>query len=1054
MKNDLQKAVDQLRHALDATGVTDAQLLSRFITERDEAAFAALVRRHGPMVLGVCRRILGNRHDTDDAFQATFLILVQRARSVANHQAIGAWLHTVACRSAQQAKVRNMRRQYRERQVDPLPDPQTPPAEPQDWQPVLDQELNHLPEKYRAVVILCDLQGRPRREAARQLNLAEGTLCSRLSRGRRMLATRLTRHGITLSGGALAVAVAEASACVPAALVARTTQSAVLVTAGQMTALSTPISAIISGVTRSMFLARLRAMLPVVMALLLGAGALAAWAGGQAGTSGQPKKGADGTITGRVVHADDGTPVGGADVRLFRRGTYSGTPPVRRTTANAQGEFTFDGVAPGDYGVWALHGNLASRSRMFETEKVTVGPDGAAKPVILKMRPGILVRVQVLGQKDGKPIAGARVRLIWTDTDRDHYTDADGRVELPALTAETMHIEASAKDHAAVTHILNLANEQPASLEMKLAAGGSVEGRITDQDGKPLAKVGINIYGGAQGSTPLEYVETDADGRYRFNHLNLGEALKLYAAKLDYLAQWTDFSVDPAKRAHHLDLVLKKRPHGGSVYGVVTDPQGKPVAGAEIFNPGGSSTEVRKAKTDGQGKYRLEDVYADGQGHQMVVRAKGLAPRRVEFRPGSADQPAEVNVRLEPGHKIKGIVLNETGKPVPGVWVFYAHGDNPHGMYFGGRAATDAKGRFQVDSLPADTPFSFRAEGYTQLSDQKLALDGDDEVVVVLKSQGMIKGRVVDAATGKPLKRFTVSITFSPDSQPGEPSGGLPASLGSPGEEFVPADGQFVLKGLIAGMPLQLTVAAPGYRRQVLRRVVAETAGAAAPVDLRLSPEDPAKLLTLRGKLVNHKGLPVVGADLRLIAATDRPMQRDHFPFNWTMIESGQIEQVASVVQVQRLTTGADGTFLFQKVPGDVELELVYWGKGIPPARLDHLEGLSEKERGNLEIKALAPARIVGTIDRKTFPEFNSIQLSSNSRFYYAKVAADGKSFTFEDLPPGTYEVQVYGPAVRQPNDPGAFQTPLIGRRSVTIDEGGEEKVEMGSGELVPMQMP
>lgn len=172
------------------------------------------------------------------------------------------------------------------------------------------------------------------------------------------------------------------------------------------------------------------------------------------------------------------------------------------------------------------------------------------------------------------------------------------------------------------------------------------------------------------------------------------------------------------------------------------------------------------------------------------------------------------------------------------------------------------------------------------------------------------------------------------------------------------------------------------------------------------------------------------------------------------MIESGQIEQEAGVVQFQRLTTGADGSFLFQRVPGDVELELVYWGKGIPPGRADRLDALSAKDLGNLEIGALAPARIAGTIDRKVFPEFNSIQLSGNSRFFQAKVAADGKSFTIDDLPPGTYEMQVYGPAVRVPNMPGAFQTPVVGRRAVMLAAGQEESIEMGTADLVKDSAP
>jgi RNA polymerase sigma factor (sigma-70 family) len=289
MKNGLRKALDQLRSSLEPSGVSDAQLLKRFIAERDEAAFAALVRRHGPMVLGVCRRILHNSHDTDDAFQATFLVLVQKARSVLDRQAVGSWLYTVAFRSALEAKARNSRRHKREAQVKVMPHPEVAPAEPRDWQPVLDQELNRLPEKYRTPVILCDLEGRPRREIARQLNLAEGTLSSRLSRGRRMLAQKLTRHGITLSGGALAMSLSQASAGMPPSLVGLTTKSALLVAAGQMTAVSTSISVIMKGATQAMFFAKLKATLATVLTLVLTAGTLVYCASGQTGTTAKPQ---------------------------------------------------------------------------------------------------------------------------------------------------------------------------------------------------------------------------------------------------------------------------------------------------------------------------------------------------------------------------------------------------------------------------------------------------------------------------------------------------------------------------------------------------------------------------------------------------------------------------------------------------------------------------------------------------------------------------------------------------------------------------------------------
>jgi RNA polymerase sigma factor (sigma-70 family) len=280
MKNGLQKALDHLRYSLMPTGLSDAQLLNSFIAQRDEAAFAALVRKHGPMVMGVCRRILRNAHDTDDAFQATFLVLVQKVRSLANRQALASWLYTVAYRTALEARARNLRRQQRERQVD-VPHPEARATEAADWQPILDQELNRLPEKYRTPVILCELEGRPRKEVARQLGLAEGTLSSRLATARRMLAKKLAQHGITLSGGALAVAISEVSACVPPSLVLSTVKAALVVAAGQVGALMTPAAILSQGVIKAMFIAKLKTTVATVFAvLLLGTGGLVYCAGG------------------------------------------------------------------------------------------------------------------------------------------------------------------------------------------------------------------------------------------------------------------------------------------------------------------------------------------------------------------------------------------------------------------------------------------------------------------------------------------------------------------------------------------------------------------------------------------------------------------------------------------------------------------------------------------------------------------------------------------------------------------------------------------------------
>src|SRR5262249_40535213 len=188
------------------------------------------------------------------------------------------WLYMVAYRTAQRAKASQIRRHAREKQVDDMPHPQVQPAEVQDWRPLLDAELGRLPEKYRAPVVLCDLQGQSQREAARHLGLPSGTLARRLAAGRRLLAERLSRRGVTLSGGALAAALSggAASAQVAAPLVVATAKSAVFVAAGHLAAVSTPVAVLTRGVLRTMLMAKLKVVVGVVLVTVaLGAGGVA-----------------------------------------------------------------------------------------------------------------------------------------------------------------------------------------------------------------------------------------------------------------------------------------------------------------------------------------------------------------------------------------------------------------------------------------------------------------------------------------------------------------------------------------------------------------------------------------------------------------------------------------------------------------------------------------------------------------------------------------------------------------------------------------------------------
>lgn len=263
---------------LEATD--DGLLLTAFIERREPEAFESLVQRHGPMVLGVCQRILGHAQDAEDAFQAVFLVLARKAESVRPREMVGNWLYGVAYRTSLQARASATRRRSREMHVDSFPEPSVTPRDAwQDLQPVLDEELNRLPDHYRSAVVLCELEGRPRADAARLLGIPEGTLSSRLAAARKLLADRLTRRGLALPAAGLATLMStNAVSAVPAPLIGSVVQAAFassLPHAASAGFVSANAVTLANGVMKSMFLSKLK----IASAWFLGLGLVAGGVG-------------------------------------------------------------------------------------------------------------------------------------------------------------------------------------------------------------------------------------------------------------------------------------------------------------------------------------------------------------------------------------------------------------------------------------------------------------------------------------------------------------------------------------------------------------------------------------------------------------------------------------------------------------------------------------------------------------------------------------------------------------------------------------------------------
>jgi RNA polymerase sigma factor (sigma-70 family) len=263
---------------------SDGQLLDRFALRQDEGAFADLMGRHGPMVLSVCRRVLPSAADVEDAFQATFLVLVRRADSIRRHTSVAGWLYRVAYHAAIRTKTEASRRRARERRADERA-PVQPGAEVawRELQEVLDDELDRLPEKYRTPIVLCYLEGKSHEEAAQELDWPPGTVKGRLARARDLLQARLTRRGLGPVAGSFAtvLAINAPTDAVPTLLADAATQTALLASHGLAVVAAPQVNALVEWLTYSQRVTRTKTVATIALAwcalgaLLVGGGWLA-----------------------------------------------------------------------------------------------------------------------------------------------------------------------------------------------------------------------------------------------------------------------------------------------------------------------------------------------------------------------------------------------------------------------------------------------------------------------------------------------------------------------------------------------------------------------------------------------------------------------------------------------------------------------------------------------------------------------------------------------------------------------------------------------------------
>jgi RNA polymerase sigma factor (sigma-70 family) len=855
---------DALHHVLALTGappagdLTDGELLERFCRAGEETAFALLVQRHGPLVLSICRRVSRDAHDAEDAFQATFLVLARKAQAVRKQSSLASFLYGVARRVALQARLRAARRKARERAR-----PESSPLEPcdeltdQELRRLLDEELSLLPDRYRAPVILCYLEGKTQEQAAQELGCPRTSLASRLGRALGLLNQRLTRRGVALSAAGLVAALVDEAAASP--IPALLTLSAV----------RTAVQGLSGGVSASVATLARQGMPPMLTtkwltgcALLLLTVVLAAAGYGLSSPPAEPPAAAEaveaekapvvpvspGTpflgprmVAGTVVDPA-GKPVAGANVWLTTAGVENGNAEVfDQGTTDEQGRFRVTVPAHWFATTHGLRQELGLIAHKPGRRVAALGfarssiPHPAGTRLVLEAPATASVRILA---PDGGPVAGARVEVRWLACDQ---------IQTDITEEYARNLGEQFKSNVRATPIGFVVRRQsvpiPAELSRRLAGRSDAKGTVE------LPELAHSDLGGL------------AVTAEKFGSQSLMQSEFLPASK-DVVPEFPE-SVKLLPVGRVAGRLTAK--DGGLVKNRVvqlSSMEDPPSVRGSLYRFG--SAEVA---TDSEGRF---DVPALAAG-RLTVRvdlprdagmvAQEPADRTLKVQAGERTQ---VQIPLQPGVRVGGVVRERgTGKPLSGVRIHLYHGNNLQIV------ETDAKGRYtclvgpgeilpdpqlQRDFLPSDR--NQRRSQMVRVPEGKAEYELPPlELTRALTLRGTVLGE-----DDKPVPGALVHAMWW----------GYNHQFGSDrwlNEKSLTTDerGEFQIEGLDSKAELRLKAQ---LEEAWTAKVVTVRAGATAPLTLRVSR---GARLALAGRVRDARGGPIHGARVEVWARPWRP---------------------------------------------------------------------------------------------------------------------------------------------------------------------------------------
>jgi RNA polymerase sigma factor (sigma-70 family) len=717
----MQLGIRRLRQKLAAPRAadeSDEQLLHAFLHSRDEAAFAVVVRRHGPMVLHVCRRVLGHQQDAEDAFQATFLVLARNAASLHNKIALASWLHGTAYRIAMKAKQSAARRRKYEGQTPTRSS--ADPSEELSWREVralLDEEIARLPETYRSVFVLCCLENLSQAEAGKQLGLKERTVSNRLAAARKRLAQRLARRGVELTAVLAATSLATPSAPpLSAGLTASTIQAVLETVASEGVAgvVSASVAELVKDASVAMMVSKAKIATVVLLAMGMLAGA-SVWA-----------------YRSEVVNA---LPSSAQPVE----------PPRTKTNENKA-------ALP----KWEAAKTVEIKGRVLD-------PDGKPKArakLLLLSRESKMTAL-------GVTAADGRFTVAVPKETMNHWGDG-------YLIAQA---DSSGLDFV---HLFQWKRGNP--VELRLVKDNAIRGRVVNTEGKPVRgvrvateKIGIfannsldnflaagkngllNRWGEKtiwSGAGALLAATTNADGRFVLPGIGAERTAVLrlrgtgIADTFVLVVNRAGFDPKPYNQAF-LDRIRSTGiPHGNWRWSILSGPDISVVAQREKIlrgtvrdadtGKGRPGVVVRlvedsdeylqfppEARADAQGNYEMRGIRKTEK-YLLAVSsdpATGYVGSQVWAEDTTGDRPLTADIRVKKGVIITGKVIDGgTGKPIPGFACPTVLAGNPFVKDYpkfresmglqDNRVPSDDKGQFRVVTLPGPVVLMGGPHGY------------------------------------------------------------------------------------------------------------------------------------------------------------------------------------------------------------------------------------------------------------------------------------------------------------------------------------------------------